>query len=417
MLGERELQLIKDTVAKGCDDLQLRLFLHICRKHRLDPLVKQVYCVLWPIDGGKAHEMVVITGINGYRTIAARDHKDFGGTSAAVFTWTTQKTPAGRTIPESATVRAFRKGGEPTEATVYWDEFAPYDLRHKRADFWNRMPKHMLAKVAESQALRKAFPDLADIYTEEEMAQRLQDLTPGGREISIDGVAPSGKILDSRATQAAPLDGNAAHGHAPGSTGAKNAEAALKRVEEADAKLAEKKYRGTVEVDLGIPSDPIVRGDIGNLLELIQKHCKAEWRDSWWHIAPKDVSTIHAMCEQTGYRCVEILPKEQKPHKSTPLPPGVSSVRGTIERCTAGMTQANNPLRNVKINGAWHVCYVNPIFEHLDKGVGQAAELLIEPKRKNIVGLRRIGAKEFDSDGRTPVIQRKDQQAGGKTLF
>src|SRR5580698_5978558 len=79
--SREQIDLIKENVAKGTTDEQLQLFLYVCKKHRLDPLVKQVYCVLWPRDNGKFHDMVIITGINGFRSTAARDHKDFAGTS------------------------------------------------------------------------------------------------------------------------------------------------------------------------------------------------------------------------------------------------------------------------------------------------------------------------------------------------
>jgi len=73
--------------------------------------------------------------------------------------------------PSSATVTVYRfVAGQrvPFTATARMSEFKPAD----GADvMWRRMPHHMLGKVAEAQALRKAFPrQLAGLYAREEMA-------------------------------------------------------------------------------------------------------------------------------------------------------------------------------------------------------------------------------------------------------
>lgn len=251
------------------------------------------------------------------------------------------------------------------------------------------------------------------------------DYTDGGRRILKDGVSPSGKYVSPEAQQKqarenaakvaqGKLNENAAHGHPAGSEQAQQAEAALKRVEEQDAKLGKKQvWKGSIEIDLSIPDDPLLRGDIGNLLELIQKHCTATWKGDWWHILPKDVPTIHAMCRQVGYRVVEILPK-QEPTRKKHVPDGFEVLNGTIERCTASMTTNNVPVRQVKIGGKWHPCYVNTIHDYLDRGIGKAAELFVDSKKK-IIGAKRIGRIEFDEDGRTVV--QKDRDSGTQTLF
>src|SRR5690606_26643744 len=60
--------------------------------------------------------------------------------------------------------------------------------------FWKDMPEHMLAKVAESQALRKAFPeDAGGIYSAEEMGQA--DTYSAGTVIDHD----TGEVIDAPA--------------------------------------------------------------------------------------------------------------------------------------------------------------------------------------------------------------------------
>ena len=103
-----------------------------------------------------------------------QDEPEFGPACACG-----DKRPDGH--PEFATVRVYRKGvSRPIAATAYWHEYKPEPGREGRGDqMWTRMPRVMLAKVAEALALRKAFPYDpenrqgigADLYTADEMAQ------------------------------------------------------------------------------------------------------------------------------------------------------------------------------------------------------------------------------------------------------
>jgi len=78
----------------------------------------------------------------------------------------------GNTGPVTATVTVYLKGPEgervPVIATAAWDGF--YPISEKQTFMWRRMPYHMLAKVAEALALRKAFPiQFAGVYAPEEI--------------------------------------------------------------------------------------------------------------------------------------------------------------------------------------------------------------------------------------------------------
>lgn len=442
-LRAEEIELLKNTVAKGTTNDEFLYFMTICRKHRIDPFTKQIYCVVWPTDGGKSHDLVIIMGIGGYRMTAARDHKDFAGTSSATFTWPEKpmKTPAGRTIPDSATVKAIRKGGEFSEATCYWEEFAPRDLTTKRSDFWNRLPKHMLAKCAEAHAIRKAFPDLSDIFTEEEVSQRLGDFTEGGRQIvDSNGVAPSGRPV----TQAAQVNHQIAE-----EVDRQKEEGARRREGKADPQTIDMPaFKGSVEWDWTNEASPVIRGDVQEPLDEAKSSCHFAWgKDAFWHAEPRDFEPFAAICRKLRYELIVITPKKDSTAKkvssapkeqqkaaesssqkknvggggesnrrvSSPPAADVTIVTGVIEKCNAGMTSTNKPTRQVKIGRTWYNCYRNTIFEFLDRGVGKQSTVFID-KRMTLVGLKNIGTMEFE-DGHIPTVQQKNRTGGTESLF
>lgn len=178
-LNRDQVELIKRTIAKGASDDELQLFLQVAKKHRLDPFTRQLHLIprwnkeLENTDGSKGGFVRTIQiGIDGYRQMASR-YSDFGSVSKAIY-GVDQKCPnkPSLTVPSSAEIRVYKKGlAEPSVGEAKWSEFAPVDIDDKVAFMWRKMPYHMLAKCAEALALRKAYPDLADIYTKEEMQQ------------------------------------------------------------------------------------------------------------------------------------------------------------------------------------------------------------------------------------------------------
>lgn len=154
---DSKLTLIKNTIAKGCTNDELSLFLHTCKRLGLDPLLKQVYCVK---RGGS---MTIQTGIDGYRLIAER---------------------SGKYMPGREPTYTYDKDGRLLSATSYVKKMGPDGSWHEVAstaimgeydggmNLWKKMPHVMLAKCAESAALRRAFPaEMSGIYTDEEMSQ------------------------------------------------------------------------------------------------------------------------------------------------------------------------------------------------------------------------------------------------------
>lgn len=160
---DEEIELVKNTVAKGSTDEELALFLHQAQRSGLDPLSKQIYFVKYGTT------VSIQTGVDGLRTIAQRTG-EYGGqvgpywcdmTGQWFDVWL-QATP-----PAAAKVGIMRIGfDQPLYRVATWAEFAG------TSTFWKRMPSQMLAKVAESQALRAAFPqELSGLYSSDEMDQ------------------------------------------------------------------------------------------------------------------------------------------------------------------------------------------------------------------------------------------------------
>lgn len=219
-LTSEDIELLKQTVAKGTSDNEFKLFLWVCTKHKLDPFTRQIHCIMRWVKkhhqdekgvwiGG--HQMTIQMGIDGYRALAARDHSDYGGCDEPYFEFGSETVPGTKKlIPIKATINLWKKGFEhPTVGVAYWDEYAP-DLDSENGFFWRKMPKGQLAKCAEALALRKAYPELSDIYTNEEMDQQ-NSHTPAGRQIIEDGRQLAGGSTEAaRAVAHEKLDAHAA---------------------------------------------------------------------------------------------------------------------------------------------------------------------------------------------------------------
>jgi phage recombination protein Bet len=179
-----QIDLIKNTVAVGTTDLELALFLEVCRTTGLNPFQKQVYAVVRKskakVNGQwtETSKMVIQTGIDGYRLIASRSSAHLGTTDPEFGPLNKEG------FPESARV-IVRKlvQGHIAEfpATARWAEYVQTKAEYSGgsatgkqivSDMWAKMPHTMLGKCAESLALRKAFPaELSGVYSDVEMAQ------------------------------------------------------------------------------------------------------------------------------------------------------------------------------------------------------------------------------------------------------
>jgi phage recombination protein Bet len=222
------IALIKNTVAKGTTDDELRLFLYTCKHTGLDPLIRQIHSVKrW--DGVLQHEVMAIqVGIDGYRLVAIRTGEmdgqegpywcDENGDWKDV--WLLASKP-----PTAAKVIVFRKGHAHSYVGIArYDAYVQKKRDGNPNSMWAKMPDGQLAKCAEALALRKAFPnELGGTHTEDELAQvdteypaftepRAVDVTAAA---PVPATPPKALPAPSTATAPAPAPAPAAEAPAP----------------------------------------------------------------------------------------------------------------------------------------------------------------------------------------------------------
>lgn len=174
-VGLLKSQICRDASGREATNDELAMFMQVCNRTGLDPFARQIYAVFRnDKNSPNGRKMTIQTAIDGFRLIAQRS-KEYAGQAGPEWcgpdgawkdVWLSKDAPA------AARVGVLRAGfREPVWAVALWSEFCQmaYD---KPTQMWRNMPTVMLAKCAESQALRRVFPqELSGIYSEEEMAQ------------------------------------------------------------------------------------------------------------------------------------------------------------------------------------------------------------------------------------------------------
>lgn len=178
-MAEKDLiETLGNSLYPGADHNSIRMVISYCKASELDPMQKPVHIVpIWDSKLGKMRD-VVMPGIGLYRTQAARSGQyagvsepefgldvteNIGGTSITFPSWC--KVAVKRALPNGQIVEFF--------ATERWKEnYAAKGGKEKSIApnaMWTKRPYGQLAKCAEAQALRKAFPEFGSQPTAEEM--------------------------------------------------------------------------------------------------------------------------------------------------------------------------------------------------------------------------------------------------------
>lgn len=199
-LAPAQLALIRRTVAADCNEDEFDLYIEVAKRVGLDPFRRQIYAVVYNKDKPNKRKMSIITGIDGFRAVAARcgDYRPDNAEAMIVIDPDLKDPDTNPLGIERAVYTAYKRGDDgewyPVVGTAYWEEFAPITDEWAeneegkwrptgkssiaKTSNWRKMGRVMIVKCAESQALRKGWPeDLSGVYSEEEMARTINDET------------------------------------------------------------------------------------------------------------------------------------------------------------------------------------------------------------------------------------------------
>lgn len=213
----KQLDLIRRTIASDCNPPEFDLFIEAARHMGLDPFRRQIMPLVFSKGDSSKRRMSLVVGIDGFRVIAARcaDYRPDENEADIAYD-PGLKSDANPIGIVKATVTAWkqdRKGDwHPVRGVAYWDEFVPlkedsdagYDwidtgevwpdsgkpkkkkvpkaggtISQKPDGNWARMPRVMISKCAEAQALRRGWPEhFSGVYDQAELDRAVAaDLT------------------------------------------------------------------------------------------------------------------------------------------------------------------------------------------------------------------------------------------------
>jgi phage recombination protein Bet len=176
-LDTGQMALLRRTMlADGTED-DAKSFFYQVNRTQLDPFNRQIYATFRPMRDGDSwtKKLSVQVSIDGFRLIAERSRQYAGQVGPYycgkdgkwVDIWLSKEPPF------AAKVGVRRRDFDDTLwATARFESYAQTKQGGELNFIWKKMGDLMIAKCAESLALRKAFPfELSGLYTTDEMAQ------------------------------------------------------------------------------------------------------------------------------------------------------------------------------------------------------------------------------------------------------
>lgn len=193
-ISKEVIDLIRKTVAKDANDLELQLFLHIAKEYDLDPILKEIVFMkrkVWNEYKQSYDEVpTMMVSRDGLLAIA---HKSghFDGIKTETILDDKGNIKGARCIVYNNACT------HPIESEVLFSEYCVYrkDKTGKTVPqaLWATKPATMIRKVAESQALRRAF-NVKGVYSQEELEAEIQKDTKTELEYMGDALAITEKV-------------------------------------------------------------------------------------------------------------------------------------------------------------------------------------------------------------------------------
>lgn len=166
--NDEQIQLIKNTVAKGATNDELQMFLYLAKEYGLDPFKKEIWFMKY-----SSKDPIIMTSRDGYLKYAQNDPNFLGLISfpvkegdtfeidAANYT-VVHKFGAKRGKLIGAWARLDMNGKKPFIAYVDFDEY------NQNNQVWNKYSSAMIQKVAEVFVMKRGL-NISGMVTKEEM--------------------------------------------------------------------------------------------------------------------------------------------------------------------------------------------------------------------------------------------------------
>lgn len=188
-VDESTWSALKNSIYPGAKDESVLMAVDYCRARQLDPLMKPVHLVPMSVKDGKTGKNewrdVVMPGVGLYRIQADRSG-NYAGASEPVFGPLVDRefnSGVKVSFPEWCKYSVFKRmtDGKIVEfvSKEYWIENYATAGRDTDApnSMWKKRPYAQLAKCCEAQALRKAWPEIGQQPTAEEMEGKTLDVS------------------------------------------------------------------------------------------------------------------------------------------------------------------------------------------------------------------------------------------------
>lgn len=206
---DEQIQLMKDTVARGATDNEFKLFMHLAQSYGLDPFLKEIWCLKY----GSNQPATVFTSRDGYLKIASRDVQMDGIQSDVVYANDRLTKLADGTVEHGygqpdrgqivgAYALVFRK--DRSRPAYFYAPLAEYNAGTNPT--WKKYPSAMIVKVAEAMALKRAF-SISGLVTQEELGLDVTAVEEAETSavVVVEEAAPKKPETEASAPASAPL--------------------------------------------------------------------------------------------------------------------------------------------------------------------------------------------------------------------